>query len=205
MAESRLVSDLTAMVGVWRDELTATDAEGVPVLWDHHGGIPGAFPYTNLVYVDFDGVKYQQTNVTIAGRDLHERSFTATVRDGVLIFDRLGPEAPEHRGVSGGPGLVWFVATNLGDSGLQRYAEPDLIRIDGDRRWRDTVLWRNGALARLLHVEGTRVSVSTTELHPLDPRPGGTAVHGQRSVTTNYQSQPQTDTASGSEFQEVQL
>ena len=114
-------------------------------------------------------------------------SFTAAVAGGVLTFDRLGPQAPRHVGISGGPGLIWFVAADLAESGLQRYAEPDLIRIDGDRRWRDTVLWRDAALARTLHVEGVRVGSDTSVLHPLDIRPDGTPVHGERSVTSNYQ------------------
>ena len=49
--------------------------------------------------------------------------------DDVLTFRRLGPEAPEHVGVTGGPGLIWFVSRSLADPGLQRYCEPDLIRL----------------------------------------------------------------------------
>ena len=188
----QLLVDLAAMCGVWRDRLRAFDPLGVELDQDLHGGVPGAFPYENLVYVDLDADmaagtgSYTQTNVVLSGRDFHQRTFTATVADGQLRFDRLGPEAPVHVGISGGPGRIWFVAEAITAPGLARYAEPDLIRIDGDRRWRHTVLWRDGALARVLDVEGERIAASTGEIHPLDPRGAGHPVHGERSVTTNY-------------------
>jgi hypothetical protein len=190
VATDRLRSDLISMRGVWCDELTAFGPNGEALSWDDAGGTPGAFPYRNLVYVDFDGERYEQTNVVLDGRAFHQRSFTATVADGRLTFDRLGPDAPVHVGVSGGPGLIWFVAADVGAPGLQRYAEPDLIRIHGDRRWRDTVLWRNGTLARTLHVDGVRLTLDTTIVHELDPRGPGHPVHGERSVTTHYQEPP---------------
>ena len=186
----QLEVDLAAMRGVWRDRLHATGPDGVELRQDEAGGVPGAFPYENLVYVDLDDGAYTQTNVVLSGRELHERTFTATVTDGVLRFDHLGPEAPAHLGVSAGAGLIWFVAESITHEGVGRYAEPDLIRIEGDRRWRDTVLWRHGALARLLHVEGERVGRDTTTRHPLDPRGTEGPVHGERSVTTNYRSDP---------------
>jgi len=182
-----LCATLESMRGVWRDDLRAFGPASEALTWDDAGGVTGAFPYTNLVYVDFDGERYQQTNVVLDGRPHHERSFTATVVEGRLTFDRLGPDAPVHVGVSGGPGLIWFVADDLSEPGLQRYAEPDLIRIQGDRRWRDTVLWRNATLARTLHVEGVRLTVDTTRPHELDPRGLDHPVHGVRSVTTHYQ------------------
>lgn len=183
----QLKADLMAMRGVWRDDLAAFGPNGETLAWDDHGGVPGPFPYSNLVYVDFDGERYEQTNVVLDGRPSHQRSFTATVADGRLTFDRLGPEAPVHVGISGGPGLIWFVADDLGEPGLQRYAEPDLIRVQGDRRWRDTVLWRDGALVRTMHVEGVRLTIDTTRPHELDPRGLDHPVHGERSVTTHYQ------------------
>ena len=188
----QLEVDLAAMCGVWRDRLRATGPDGVELRRDEAGGVPGAFPYENLVYVDLDDGAYTQTNVVLSGRELQERTFTATVADGILRFDHLGPEAPVHLGVSAGAGLIWFVAESVTHEGVGRYAEPDLIRIDGDRRWRDTVLWRHGALARLLHVEGQRVGRDTTTRHPLDPRGTEGPVHGERSVTTNYRSDPPT-------------
>ncbi len=193
----QLLADLVSMRGVWRDRLHAYAPDGVEMVEDHHGGVPGAFPYENLVYVDLDADvaagtgRYTQTNVVLSGREFHQRTFTATVADGQLRFDVLGPDAPVHVGISGGPGRIWFVATSTVAAGLARYAEPDLIRIEGDRRWRHTVLWRDGALVRVLDVEGERLTTSTTSVHELDPRGQGHPVHGERSVTTNYAA-PQT-------------
>jgi len=178
---------LDTMRGVWRDELAAFGPTGEPLAWDDAGGVPGSFPYSNLVYVDFDGVRFQQTNVVLAGRAFHQRSFTATVTGGVLRFDQLGPEAPVHVGVSGGPGIIWFVAEDLSAPGLRRYAEPDVIAVTGDRRTRDTVLWRDGRLVRTMHVDGTRLTSDTTRPVELDPRGVDHPVHGERSVTTHYQ------------------
>lgn len=188
----QLLTDLASMRGVWRDTLRAHAPDGTELTHDAHGGVPGAFPYENLVYVDLqvdDGIgRYTQTNVVLSGREFHQRTFTATVADGQLRFDVLGPEAPEHVGVSGGAGLIWFVAERSTDDGLRRYAEPDLIRVDGERRWRTTVLWRDGVLARLLEVEGVLLDRDTTRPHQLDPRGAERPVHGDRSVTTNYRS-----------------
>ncbi len=186
---SPLADDLTAMVGVWHDHLVAFDRHGGEISDDPHGGVAGAFPYDNLVYVDFDGYTYTQTNVTFRGRPTHARTFGADVADGVLRFGSLGPEAPRHIGVSGGSGLIWFVPDELSEPGLQRYAEPDLIRLEGDRRWRTTVLFRQAQLVRMMLVEGTRLTTDTTRLHPLDPRPADTGVHGERSTTTQYLSE----------------
>lgn len=186
----QLSDDLFAMVGVWHDVLTAFDLSGRPVAEDPFGGVPGPFPYENLVYCDFDGSTWTQTNVTFRGRPTHQRTFVADVADDVLSFRRLGPDAPLHVGVSGGPGLIWFVAESLAEPGVQRYCEPDLIRIDVSaapaRRWRTTVLWRDGVLVRPMLVEGTRVSADPSALHPLDPRDPGTPVHGDRSQTQQY-------------------
>jgi hypothetical protein len=181
-----LATDLLAMRGVWRDVLRAYGPDGEELSDDPDGGAPGPFPYENLVYVDFDGRSYAQTNVVLAGRPPHQRTFTATVEGGVLRFDHLGPDAPEHVGISGGPGRIWFVAASTLAEGLTRYAEPDLIRLEGDRRHRHTVLWRHGRLARVLDVRGERLGTDTSVLHPLDPREPGSAVHGPRSSTANY-------------------
>lgn len=192
LGTGQLLADLGSMRGVWRDRLRAFAPDGVELAEDLHGGVPGAFPYENLVYVDLDADvaagtgRYTQTNVVLSGREFHQRTFTATVADGQLRFDRLGPDAPVHVGISGGPGRIWFVAGSTTAPGLARYAEPDLIRVEGDRRWRHTVLWRNGELARVLDVEGERLATSTGSVHALDPRDDGHPVHGERSVTTNY-------------------
>lgn len=183
----QLHDDLTSMVGVWREYLAAYSRGGTPLSNDDAGGVPGPFPYENLVYVDFDGHRYTQTNVVLSGRQPDQRTFTATVADGVFRFDHLGPDAPTHMGVSGGPGLIWFVAERITDVGVSRYSEPDLIRIEGDRRWRNTALWRDGKLTRLLAAEGVRLSTDTAIPHELDPRGAGSPVHGTKSVTHQYE------------------
>lgn len=192
----QLTDDLFAMVGVWHDVLTAYDLNGRAIDDDPFGGVAGPFPYENLVYCDFDGSTWTQTNVTFVGRPLHQRTFVADIASGadgaddVLRFRRLGPDAPSHVGVSGGPGLIWFVAESLAEPGVQRYCEPDLIRLDVDadpaRRWRTTVLWRDGVLVRPMLVEGTRVGTDPTTLHHLDPRDPDTPVHGDRTQTRQY-------------------
>lgn len=185
-----LADDLASMVGVWHDHLTAHAPDGAEIVDDVHGGVPGPFPYDNLVYVDFDRAtgEYRQTNVAFRGRDPHVRTFEADVTDGVLRFRRLGPEAPHHVGISAGPGLIWFVSESVLDEGLTRYCEPDFITVHGNTRTRDTVLWRHGALARTLHVDGTRLSTDTSRRHELDPRGPGHASHEARSTTTHYLS-----------------
>ena len=180
--------DLLAMRGVWRDHLRAYDSHGVEVDHDHYGGVSGPFPYENLVYVDFDGSTYTQTNVTLSGRTPSVRTFEASVCSNVLTFRILGPEAPIHIGVSGGPGLIWFVPQSLAPDGIQRYSEPDLIRIDGDRRWRTTVLYRNAEFVRTMLVEGVRLTSVTEVKHALDPRAAAESVHAIRSSTDHYRS-----------------
>lgn len=191
----QLTDDLFAMVGVWHDHLTAYDRHGHAVDEDPHGGVPGPFPYDNLVYCDFDGRTWTQTNVTFRGRPTAVRTFEADVEDDVLAFRTLGPEAPRHLGVSGGPGLIWFVAEDMAEPGLQRYCEPDLIRLDTTpeatgqpaRRWRTTVLWRDARLVRPMLVEGVRLDTDTSRRHQWDPRQGPPeAVHERRSSTNHY-------------------
>lgn len=183
---SLLAADLSAMTGVWHDHLEACDPNGSPVSDDPHGGVPGPFPYDNLVYFDFDGETVTQTNVTFAGRDHDVRTFESDLVDGVLRFRRLGPDAPQHVGVSGGPGIIWFVPESWDEPGLSRYSEPDHIRLEGDRRWRTTVLYRHGALVRTMFVTGVRVGTDTSARHDLDPRGRGTPVHERRDVTHQF-------------------
>ncbi|MBL8045761.1 MAG: hypothetical protein JNL09_04425, partial [Anaerolineales bacterium] len=66
---------LTQMCGVWHDHIEVFDLAGNPLALDEHSGTPGASPWDNLVYVEFDGETYRQTNVTFHGRPLHVRSF----------------------------------------------------------------------------------------------------------------------------------
>lgn len=188
---SRLAEDLFAMRGVWHDTLRAFDREGIEVSEDPHGGVPGPFPYDNLVYFDFDGSTVTQTNVTFRGREPKSRTFESDLvahdRGGAILkFRRLGPDAPQHVGVSGGPGIIWFVPESWGEPGLARYSEPDHIRLDGDRRWRTTVLYRHGPLVRTMFVEGTRITADTSRTHHLDPRGTDAAVHELRDVTHHF-------------------
>ena len=67
--------NLMLMRGVWHDRIELFELDGSPREHDTQGGTPGASPYENLVYIDFDGVELRQTNVTFRGRPLHVRSF----------------------------------------------------------------------------------------------------------------------------------
>ena len=89
------------MRGVWHDHVEIFDLAGNPLADDPHSGSPRPAPYDNLVYIDFDGVVFARTNVTFRGRPLHTQTFSGKLVDGMLVFDRLGPEAPVHIGVSG--------------------------------------------------------------------------------------------------------
>jgi hypothetical protein len=178
---------LVQMCGVWHDHIELFTLTGVPLEHDPWGGAPGDAPFDNLVYIDFDGELYCQTNVTFAGRPFHARSFTARLREGVLYFDKLGPEAPQHIGVSGGAGVLWFLAANNMDEPLARYSEPDCITLDGfNRRTRMTVLYRQGTAVRTLTARGTKLSPFTSHRHPLDPRGADGPVHENRSTTYVY-------------------
>lgn len=181
---------LRALRGVWHDHVELFDLSGRPLAEDQAGGTPGSAPYDNLVYIDFDGARFAQTNVTFAGRPLHVRSFTGALVDGVLVFDRLGPEAPEHIGVSGGPGVLFFVARSLGGAS-QRYAEPDCIRLLGPgQRTRTTVLYRDGVAVRTLTAHGARVGATAALRVPIDPRGPDGPVHEARSVTRVFAAPP---------------
>jgi hypothetical protein len=105
---------LTLMCGVWHDHIELHHLDGAPLAHDPWSGAPGDVPFDNLVYIDFDGENYMQTNVTFAGRPVHARSFTAKLQNGNLYFDRLGPEAPQHIGISGA--LERLRTVRLGDS-----------------------------------------------------------------------------------------
>lgn len=180
---SQLVENLLAMRGVWHDRLVAYAPDGSHVADDPHGGVPGPFPYDNLVYVDCDGSDYFQTNVTFAGRPLHVRSFHGVIEAGILRFDKLGPDAPSHVGVAAGPGCIWYLPDTV-DAAWQRYSEPDHIRLLGaDQRTRATALYREGRLVRTLTVAGTRLSDDPTRRVEQDPRGLEGPVHDPHSVT----------------------
>jgi hypothetical protein len=178
---------LFRMCGVWLDHIQVFDLAGQALAADEASGTPGPAPWANLVYVDFDGTRYRQTNVTVRGRAPHHRSFTGTLVDGVLVFDKLGPDAPEHIGLSGGPDVLIFTPRQLDDA-WQRYAEPDVIRLDGPgRRTRHTVLYRGGRAVRSLLAEGTRLAATAVRRVDEDPRGEGGPVHEERRPTEVFQ------------------
>ena len=177
---------LALMRGVWHDHVQISQFDGTPMAHDLHGGTPGSAPYENLVYVDFDGVLYRQTNVTFKGRPLHARSFTARLVDGVLHFDTLGPNDPIHIGVSGGPRCVIFCPKAMTEA-WQRYNEPDWIYLpDDDHRMRVTVLYRHAIGVRTLRADGVRLAADAGRRMAWDPRGADGEVHQARSVTTVY-------------------
>lgn len=178
---------LTLMRGVWHDHIEAFNLDGSPLPHDPWSGAPGATPFDNLVYIDFDGETYVQTNVTFAGRPFHARTFTAQLRNGVLYFDKLGPEAPQHIGISGGVGVLWFLSQRNTDEALARYSEPDCITLDGfDRRTRMTVLYRHGQAVRTLTAKGVKLAPTAARRLAFDPRGADGPVHLSRSVTKVY-------------------
>lgn len=181
-----LVDNLLAMRGVWQDHMTAWTPAGDAMPYDEFGGQPGPFPYDNLVYVDFDGERYEQTNVTFRGRPLHVRTFTGRVVDGVLEFDALGPDDPGHIGVGGGPGVIVYLPRRLDRESLQRFSDPDVITFDGRTRSRITTLYRGAELVRVCTVDGVRLSNDPTLRVSWDPRGEAGPVHAMRSVTNVY-------------------
>ena len=174
--------NLMLMRGVWHDKIELFELDGTPRFDDKQGGQPGASPFENLVYIDFDGANYRQTNVTFRGRPLHVRSFEAKLKDGVLQFDKLGDGDGGHIGVSGGAGILIFTP-RLIDESWMRYSEPDFILLHGNTRTRHTMLYRDGKLVRTLKVEGFRLSPVADKRMPFDPRGADGEVHDIQSVT----------------------
>jgi len=178
---------LMQMRGVWHDHLELCALDGTPLNQDPYGMVGGSSPFDNLVYVEFDGEIYRQSNVTFRGRPTHVRSFTGKLIDGILRFDTLGPNDPGHIGVAAGHDTLIFVAQKM-DESLQRYAEPDFIRLIGaSERTRSTVLYRGGVAVRTLNVRGVKLSPAADRRHALDPRGLDGDVHEARSVTLAYQ------------------
>ncbi len=174
---------LAQMHGVWHDRVELFDLGGRPLAHDEHSGTPGAAPFDNLVYVDFDGLEYRQTNVTFRGRPLHVRSFRGQIRDDILVFAPLGPDDPEHVGVSGGPGILFFGPRRITDA-WARYHEPDCIRLMGPaERTRTTVLYRAGVAVRTLTAYGMKLSPLADRRVPWDPRGPDGPVHEPRRDT----------------------
>ena len=174
--------NLYLMRGIWHDKIELFELDGTPRFHDMQGGTPGNSPYENLVYVDFDGVEFRQTNVTFKGRPLHVRSFEAQLREGILRFNQLGEGDSGHVGVSGGVGILIFTPMLI-DESWERYSEPDFIRIEGDKRTRNTMLYRDGKLVRTLSVVGQRLSPVADKRWSFDPRGEIGEVHDIQSVT----------------------
>ena len=47
---------LTQLRGVWHDHINLFELDGRKLSDDSQSGSPGAGPFENLVYIDFDGV-----------------------------------------------------------------------------------------------------------------------------------------------------
>jgi hypothetical protein len=178
------------LCGVWHDHVALFDLAGRPLPVDDWSGTPGPAPFETLVYVSFERDVYRQTNVVLAGRPLAVRSFRGVVSSGVLIFDSLGPDDPEHVGVSGGPGVLVFCARRVTDA-WRRYHEPDVIRLLGNgRRTRSTLLYRDGVAVRTLAANGRRVSADSSRRVAWDPRGADGPVHEQPRETLVFQERP---------------
>ncbi len=172
---------LQAMAGVWRDHITLYHLDGTPLDDDTQAGsgTPGASPFENLVYISFDGYNFALTNVHIAGRPMSAKTFTGKMRDGLMVFDPLGPGAYENVGMSGGPGILTFNAQYLGP-GCDIYMEPDFImQTSAATRVRHTVLYRGGQAVRTLTAHGVKLSDDASIRHHLDPRGSEGPVHGE--------------------------
>jgi len=176
------------MTGVWHDRVEIFSPSGTPLSDDPASGTPGPSPFENLVYVSFDGHRLTQTNVAFRGRPLGFRTFSGTMVDGVLHFDLLGPNDPGHIGVSGGHGVLFFVAGQLGEA-TQRYCEPDCVRLlSAAERTRTTVLYRGGKVIRTLTANGVKIAPTADVRVPWDPRGPEGPVHEARELTSVFGS-----------------
>jgi len=171
--------NLLLLRGTWHDHIELYKLDGTPLDDDSAAGSgsPGPGPFDNLVYIDFDGSRLQLTNVHLRGRDASAKTFTGSMKDGLLVFDPLGPGAYQNIGMSGGPGILTFNARTLGEaSGV--YMEPDFIMLTAPgERVRHTVLYRHGQAVRTLTARGTRLWPTCDRRHPLDPRGAEGPVH----------------------------
>ncbi len=171
--------NLMQMRGVWHDHIELYNLDGTPLDDDSAAGsgTPGPGPFDNLVYLDFDGLQLQLTNVHIRGREPSAKTFRGNLAEGVLRFDELGPGAYENIGMSGGPGILTFNARRLGDA-TAVYMEPDFILLTAPgERVRHTVLYRQGEAVRTLTARGTRLWPTCDRRHSLDPRGPEGPVH----------------------------
>ena len=169
--------NLSLLHGTWHDTVELFELDGGELTEDSLAGSPGESPFENLVYIDFDGERLSLTNVHIRGRAPSAKTFTGCMRDGLLVFDELGPGAYENVGMSGGPGILTFGPREL-NKATDVYAEPDFIIVTGaGKRTRHTVLYRNGVAIRTLTARGKRLVKSCESRHDLDPRGPEGPVH----------------------------
>jgi len=178
---------LTAMQGVWHDHIQLYQLNGDVLDDDAWSGTPGPAPFDNLVYVEFDGENYRQTNVTFRGRPLHVRSFRGILQDGLLKFGHLGPNDPLHIGTAAGPGRIIFSPQQV-TAAWSNYVEPDFIHLTGaGQRTRTTLLYRHGVAVRTLHASGYMLSPDPSVRHSCDPRGVDGPVHETPKPTTSFQ------------------
>jgi len=171
--------NLSRMAGIWHDHIDLYNLDGSQLDDDSlvGSGTPGPGPFENLVYIDFDGDSLLLTNVHIKGREVAAKTFSAKMRDNLLVFDPLGPGAYENIGMSGGPGILTFNARSM-DRATDVYMEPDFIILTGENeRVRHTVLYRGGEAVRTLTARGKRIGHDCSKRHPLDARGVDGAVH----------------------------
>ena len=178
---------LTAMQGVWHDHIQLYLLNGDVLADDPWSGTPGSAPFDNLVYVEFDGENYRQTNVTFRGRPLHVRSFRGVLQDGLLKFGNLGPNDPLHIGTAAGPGRIIFSPQQV-TAAWSNYVEPDFIHLTGaGQRTRTTLLYRHGVAVRTLHASGYMLSPDPSVRVSCDPRGASGPVHELPKPTTSFQ------------------
>lgn len=171
--------NLLQMRGVWHDQIELFNLDGTPLDNDTQAGsgTPGESPFDNLVYLDFDGSVLMLTNVHLRGRKTAAKTFRGELKDGLLVFDSLGPGAFVNIGVSGGPGILTFNALELNPA-TSVYMEPDFIVMTAPgERIRHTVLYSEGRATRTLTARGTRLWPTCERRHGLDPRGEGGPVH----------------------------
>ncbi|WP_206099219.1 hypothetical protein [Rheinheimera mangrovi] len=188
-AEGSVGHTLMQMRGIWHDSVELFELDGRPLADDTAAGsgTPGQSPFDNLVYIDFDGEQLWLTNVHFRGRPACAKTFTARMKDGLLVFDPLGDGAYENVGMSGGSGILTFNARQL-DQGTDVYMEPDFIILTAPgQRIRHTVLYRDGKAVRTLTAKGTRLSPCSKQRHALDPRGTEGPVHEEPFRSTIWQ------------------
>ncbi len=179
--------NLMLMRGIWHDHVETYHLDGSPMSDDAKAGTPGPSPFDNLVYIDFDGQRLTLTNVHLRGRVLSAKTFSGELKDGVMVFDALGPGAYENIGMSGGPGVLTFACREY-NKATEVYSEPDFIVLTAPgERIRHTVLYSHGVAVRTLTARGTRLLPTCEKRHPIDPRGSEGPVHEEPFSATIWE------------------